>query len=67
METENLMCAGCENNDCEFFTIHKGTLLCSYCLEDWMDYGAIPDNFQFHRWLIHQREKMKKDRGELND
>ena len=63
METENLMCAGCENIECEFYTIYKGCLLCSYCLDDWLNYGAVPGDFQFQRWLIEQRDKNRKDRG----
>lgn len=63
MEIE-IICVGCENVDIEHITFHRGTLLCSYCLDDWLKRGGAVTETQFHDWLIEQRTKMRKDRGE---
>ena len=61
MDFERLMCAGCENTDCEYFTTFKGTLLCSYCLDDFLKESYIGRVFEL--WLADQRSKMKEDRS----
>jgi len=60
---EDLMCVACENTGCDFFTIFKGCLLCSYCLEDWFKEKGK----NFDDWMILQREIIRKDRMGLNE
>ena len=55
-------CAGCENTECDSFTLFKGTLLCGYCFEDFLS-GKI-DFDSIEEFLIKQRAIMKEDREE---
>jgi len=43
-------CAGCENRVVDSFSLHRGTLLCGYCLEDWLNYTNNPCEIKFHQW-----------------
>ena len=61
MEIE-IECAGCENKIVDSVSLHRGTLLCRYCLEDWLSYAKNPCEELFHRWLINRRIKMDLDR-----
>lgn len=63
VDTERLVCAGCENHDCDYFTMFKGTLLCSYCLEDFLNENYVGREFEI--WLERQRKKMKEDKENL--
>ena len=60
-------CAGCENRVVDSFSLHRGTLLCGYCLEDWLNYTNNPCEIKFHQWLLGQRIKMDLDRNKNND
>jgi len=59
-ESEGLLCVGCENIICNYWSIYKGCSLCQYCLEDWFKARVPYDNFD--SWIYKQRLKMLKDR-----
>ncbi len=64
MEKIEFECAGCENTIVDSLSFHRGTLLCGYCLGDWLNYTNNPGEEIFHRWLLGQRIKMDLDRKE---
>jgi len=59
-DEENIICVACENYTCDYFTIFNGYLMCSYCVDDWLN----TKNIDFSQWLRKQRNKMRKDRNE---
>jgi len=60
MNGENIECAGCQNTDCDSYTLFKGTLLCGYCFEDFITAKISYDSIE--EFLIKQRVIMRKDR-----
>lgn len=66
-ELNNLMCAACANLNIEYITIHRGTLLCSYCLDDYLDSNYSGNETAFDSWLKYQRQRIKEDEEATED
>lgn len=60
MDSNEMICFCCRNNQCDNYTMYRGYLMCEFCLNDWIKMGrwGREGNSDFEDWCYQHKKEL---------